>query len=92
MGIHVLVINRKFIEHPEWDWVRCAGDSYIPFAVKFSGQVLADFGYGEDRPVRPADVGDLFKEMMRYAPENVERWNCLCDILRDNRWWLSFSY
>lgn len=92
MGIHVLVVDKDGKDHPDWDWVRHAGDRDIPMAVEESGvERIAGGEYPENEKVRPLDVWGFVSRMCVVAPENTPRWLALGAILADRKWWLRYS-
>lgn len=95
MGIHVSLKNAEGEEHPDWDWVRHAGDREIPGILDGMETVdLNDSGRYDEWCRRPTDVAAFRKRLEEANGEmNADRWDHLCRLLTDNpRFGLSWTY
>ena len=93
MGLNLLVVDKDEQDHPDWDWGRFAGDREIPDILQECHHHHIMFGHppDEERGVRPEDVEGFRKALLSHFDYNVDRWQQLCDILKDERWWIRFS-
>lgn len=93
MGIHVSIVNQRGEEHPDWDWIRHAGDRDIPGLVT---EVQSDVFFNdelEDEYYRPRDPEQLFQKLVAAHPYNEKRWRHLADLLSsDPDLHLHYSY
>ena len=91
MGVHINVQGVDGVEHPEWNWIRQAGDSDIAVEVFGHPHDSSQDVHGEPL-ARPKDVGAFVARMVVAHPGGRDRWELLGRILSDPRWWLYFSW
>lgn len=93
MGIHISLYNAEGKQHPDWDWVRHAGDRDFP-------SWTADLPRQEGDPrnclledtFRPLQI-DLWRAVLPPDRVNPDRFPLMLDLLEaDEQWWVSFSY
>jgi len=94
MGIHISVVTKYGVSHPDWDYMRHSGDLDIPDAVAETGEVkLCVDEYEHEYLYRPACPHRFYAEMVKkHGKVNASRWDQLRWILTDERWWLHYSY
>lgn len=92
MGIHICVQTVDHKEHPDWDFCRFHGDRQLPDVVEEVGQErrhIEEFDY----LYRPSCPQEFYERMVEATDgANEERWRQLRDILKDEKWWLRYSY
>jgi hypothetical protein len=92
MGIHICLRNAAGKDHPDWDWIRHAGDRDFPHWTKDLPRVEGEpKGWTEDA-FRPLD----FPRWRAALPEdriNPDRFPHLLNLLEaDEQWWVYYSY
>ena len=95
MGINVHIQTVDDQDHPDWDWIRHAGDRDVPTIIEENGGTIAypeKPEWGDDwRLFRPKDFAAL--RAAKWPDCNEARWVQLVDILEgDGKWWLHYSY
>lgn len=86
MGIHIIVKDKDYNRHPDWDHLRQAGDREFPNLIDWGNTVT------EDESFRPTDVPELRRRIDASHLSNKARYHHLLDLLQDEKWWLYFSY
>jgi hypothetical protein len=95
MGIHICVCRPDHTEHPEWDWIRHAGDRDF---AKLAATLPSD----------TSTMGNDLDGELHYRPSNFPAWRAaiaavewpnpgrfehLVDLLEKNpECWIRFSY
>ena len=94
MGVNITIVDKNFNEHPDWDWMRYAGDREVDSILSSVGREEVMHGHWTDGMFRsrPHDVETLRTALSQHFDYNEERWKQMCDILEDPKWWLHFSY
>jgi hypothetical protein len=95
MGINICVVNRRHQEHPDWDWIRYAGDR--EFAAMVGDLPKQEENWSShpdfDWHMRPADFAAWRKAIADREWPNPGRLEGLIDLLeREPDYWLYFSY
>lgn len=95
MGVHICLIDSiSFADHPDWDYIRYAGDR--EFASLLFALPTVDIE-AEDVPLmRPADNGGLFvwrQAIAAYPWPNPGRFEYLCALLAKHpNYWVHLSW
>lgn len=93
MGIHISLHRLQgnySIEHPDWDWVRHAGDRQFPSVLHANPMVQAP---DDDQLLRPKDVNQLREAINASGIDQPERFHQLADILdREPNTWIYLGY
>ena len=92
MGIHISIINANYKEHPDWDWMRYAGDRVFD---SWCYTLPKEYMPGNDECFRPADFDEWQKQLadkdFGLGSDN-HRYEKLLKILRDNpEYYISIS-
>lgn len=93
MGVHLVLSTEDGEEHPDWDWLRHAGDS------DFAGLLGSELGYVTsseedpwDRGMRPSDYAAWRAVIAAREWPNPGRFEKLVDLLQANiHHWLYVS-
>lgn len=88
MGIHICVYGPDGGDHPDWDWIRYAGDRDFPSVI--SGLPAKEL-YG--RVFRPADFKIWREAIAKVDWPNPGRFEGLMDLLEKNpKYGIYFSW
>lgn len=92
MGINVHIQRLDgdtWVDHPDWDSFRYAGDRDLPGIVQDNGGWLM---HENAECQRPVDL-DLLDNPVKWPDFNVPRWAKFIKLLReDDRYWVYLSY
>lgn len=97
MGVHLSVHNADGDRHPNWNWLRCAGDKEVAGTLTSLPHVSGPPGEAwiEDA-IRPSDF-TAWRVALAYTDDetfpNAGRFSQLIDLLEgDAQWWLTISW
>jgi hypothetical protein len=94
MGVNISIQTLDHQDHPDWDYLRHAGDRDVWAILEANGGYITQPGYdpwlhGEPL-IRPADM--VVARKAPWPEVNAGRWKQMLDILSDEKWWLSIVY
>jgi hypothetical protein len=94
MGLNISLYGPGFKEHPDWDWIRHAGDrDFASMIGKELPIVQRGDGIMTDVEYRPADFAQWRKAIASREWPNPGRFEHLTDLLERNPdHWLYLGY
>ena len=92
MGVHIIVRDKDYNRHPEWDTIRYHNDREVVSLLVRQEPVWGDVNeFGDSPGFHPKDM-DAFRELIRQRGfANESRYMQLCDIMEDG-WLVYLSY
>lgn len=95
MGLNICVCNRRYQEHPDWDWGRMGGDKeFVEFSTTLP-RIEQNWGSLPDYEWywRPADFKRWREALAAREWPSPGRFEHLVDLLeRDTQYWVHFSW
>lgn len=90
MGIHLCCMTLDHADHPDWDWIRMAGDREF---VSLMSKLPHERQGTENEYVRPTDFSEWRSAIEHANLPNKGRHSGLLDLLEaDPNYWIYVSY